>query len=52
MEKITTSVFTPENWGKIIDRARTECGIHVNDLCKEAGMSASTYTKVEKGGSI
>lgn len=42
------SVFIPQDWGRIIDDARIKAGIHVNDLCKNIGMSATTYTKFEK----
>lgn len=41
-------VFTPEEWGRIIDHARIESGIHINDLCRNISMSATTYTKFEK----
>lgn len=40
--------FIPEEWGKIIDRERIESGIHISDLCKNVGMSATTYTHLEK----
>lgn len=49
MEKVTNSVFSAEAWGRIIDGARMKYGINVKELCKGAGMSASTYTKFEKG---
>lgn len=49
MKMLSELEFTPEKWGIIIDSVRTEYGIHINDLCKDAGMSASTYTKFEKG---
>lgn len=49
MEEASESVFSPEEWGKIINRTRIRCGISVNELCKSANMSASTYTKFERG---
>lgn len=51
MEKDSESVFLPEEWGKVINRARIEYGVHINDLCTDACMSATTYTKFEKGAS-
>lgn len=42
------TVFSSEEWGRLINRTRMEYGIHVNDLCTDACMSASTYTKFEK----
>ncbi len=49
MKDFFETVFSSEEWGRFINRARMEYGIHINDLCKDAGMSASTYTKFEKG---
>lgn len=46
--KIMELVATSDEWGQTIDHARVESGIHINDLCKNIGMSATTYTKFEK----
>lgn len=51
MKMLSELEFSSEEWRKIIDCVRIEYGIHINDLCKDACMSASTYTKFEKKAS-
>lgn len=49
MEKLTGIDLYLCTCGELIDSIRRKLDIDINVMCSELNMSASTYTKLEKG---
>lgn len=49
MEKLTDVALYLCTCGELIDGIRRKLDIDINVMCSELNMSASTYTKLEKG---
>lgn len=49
MKELTSVALWLRSDGELIDSVRRKLNIDINVMCSELDMSASTYTKLEKG---